>query len=158
MERFRKLQIIGLEGTHHGQSVSYACWISVDIQISSPHFLEKSLSKDSDGKCILNQSRYSKFYKKILTACQTTVGPLKYTVDICAGRPKKPWVWHWQQLRVKKIQMEKLSTGVCISKNINVPWQSHQITCRFKSLELCISPFQNTRYNFRITLWHVLML
>ena len=59
MERFRKLQIIGLERTHHGQSVSYACLylycgISVEIQISSPNFLERGLSKDQDGKCILN--------------------------------------------------------------------------------------------------------
>ena len=45
MERFTKIQIIGLEGTHHGQSVSYACLISVEIQILSPNFLEKGLPK-----------------------------------------------------------------------------------------------------------------
>ena len=45
MERFTKLQIIGLEGTHHGQSVSYACLISVEIQILSPNFLRKRLAK-----------------------------------------------------------------------------------------------------------------
>ena len=166
MERFRKLQIIGLERTHHGQSVSYAClflycWISVDIQISSSNFLEKGLSKDQDGKCILTQSRYSKFYKKFWQNPKPQWGPsvlLQYTVDICTGRPKKLWVWHWQLLGVKKIQIEKLSPGVCIWKNIYVPWQSHQITCHFKSLKLCISPSQNTRNNFRITLLHVLML
>ena len=78
MERFTKLQIIALEGTHHGQSVSYACWISVDIQISSPNFSEKSLPKDSNGKCILNQSRYSKFYKKFWQNHKPLWGP--YTV------------------------------------------------------------------------------
>ena len=55
------------------QSHTYACWISVDIQISSPHILEKGLSTDQDGKCILNQSRYSKFSKKITAASQTIV-------------------------------------------------------------------------------------
>ena len=114
MKRFGKLQIIGLERTHHGQSVSYAClflycWISVDIQISSPNFLEKELSKDQDGKCILNQSRYFKFYKTFWQHPKPKWGlsvPLQYTVDICTGRPKKIWVWQWQLLGVKKSKLK----------------------------------------------------
>ena len=124
MERFRKLQIIGLERTHHGQSVSYAylflyCWISVDIQILSPSFLEKGLSKDQDGKCILNQSRYSKFYKKFWQHPKPQWGPsvpLQYTVDIFTGRPKKTLRMTLITVRCKKIQIEKLSLGVCIWK------------------------------------------
>ena len=161
MERFRKLQIIGLERTHHGQSVSYAylflyCWISVDIQISSPSFLEKGLSKDQDGKCILNQSRYSKFYKKFWQHPKPQWGPsvpLQYTVDIFTGRPKKTLRMTLITVRCKKIQIEKLSLGVCIWKNIYVPWHSLQINCRFKSQKLCISPSENTCNNFGITLF-----
>ena len=135
MERIKKLQIIGLQRTHHEQSVSYAClflycWISVDIQISSPNFLEKDLSKDQDGKCILNQSRYSKFYKKFWQHPKPQWGPsvpLQYIVDVCTGKPKKLWVWHWFFLGVKKIQIEKLSPGVCMWKNIYIPWQLHKL-------------------------------
>ena len=119
MERFRKLLIILLERTHHGNSVSYAClflycWISVDIQISSSNFLEKGLSKDQDGKCILTQSRYSKFYKKFWQNPKPQWGPsvlLQYRVDICTGRPKKLWVWHWQLLGVKKSKLKNCLGG-----------------------------------------------
>ena len=119
MERIKKLQIIGLQRTHHEQSVSYAClflycWISVDIQISSSNFLEKGLSKDQDEKCILTQSRYSKFYKKFWQNPKPQWGPsvlLQYTVDICTGRPKKLWVWHWQLLGVKKSKLKNCLGG-----------------------------------------------
>ena len=51
LERFRKLQIIGLEQTHHGQPVLYQgvfswFWLSMGGQILRPNFLEKGLSKD----------------------------------------------------------------------------------------------------------------
>ena len=163
MERFRNYKLL----RSSWRSVSYSCLflhcqVNVDIQISNPNFLEKGFSKDQDGKCILNKSRYSKFYKKILTASQTTVGPFSST-------PIHSRYIYWQAKKTlgmtmtavrqkKKIQIEKLSPGVCIRKNTNVLWQSHQITCRFKNLKLCISPSQNTCNNFRITLLHVLML
>ena len=130
MERFRNYKLL----RSSWRSVSYSCLflhcqVNVDIQISNPNFLEKGLSKDQDGKCILNKSRYSKFYKKILTASQKwgPSVPLQYIVDVCTGKPKKLWVWHWFFLGVKKIQIEKLSPGVCMWKNIYIPWQLHKL-------------------------------
>ena len=130
MKRFRKIQIIGLDRTHHGQSMSYSCLflycrISVDMQILSTTFLEESLSKDQDEKCFLNQYRYSKFYKNFWQHLKTRWNPsvpLQYTVDICTGRPKKVWVWHWLPLSVKKVKIKKFSPGVWIWKNICVSW------------------------------------
>ena len=94
-------------------------WISVDIQISSPNFLEKGLSKDQDGKCILNQFRYFKFCKNFWQHPKPQWGPsvtLQYTVDMCTGRPKNLWVWHWQMLGVKKSKLKNRLRGFVSEK------------------------------------------
>ena len=63
-----------------------------------PDIKPKFFRKRLDGKCILNQSRYSKFYKTSWQHPKPKWGPsvpLQYTVDISTGRPKKLCVWHW---------------------------------------------------------------
>ena len=166
MERFRKLPNYWIGANSSWKSVSYVClflccWIIVDIQISSSIFLEKGFSKDQDGKCILNQSRYSKCYKKILTPSQTTVRsfsstPIHSRCMYCS--PKKLWVWHWQLLGVKKSNLKNQGSPGVVSRGLYLrkylcTLAVTQITCRFKSLKRFTSPSQNTRNNFGITLF-----
>ena len=135
MERFGKLQNYWIGANSSWKSVSYSClflccWISVDIQIPSSNFLEKDFSKDQDGKCIWNQSRYSKCYKKTLTPSQTTVRSFSSTPihSRCMyWQPQKTLGMTLTAARCKKVQIEKLSPGVYIWENIYVPWQSHKL-------------------------------
>ena len=138
MERFRKLPNYWIGANSSWKSVSYAClflccWIIVDIQISSSIFLEKGFSKDQDGKCILNQSRYSKCYRKILTPSQTTVRSFSSTPihSRCMyWQPQKTLGMTLTAARCKKIQLEKpgVSRGCLqgfISEKISMYLGSH---------------------------------
>ena len=114
--------------------MSYAClflycWISVDIQISNPIFLEKGLPKEQDGECILNKSRCSKFYIKILAASQIIVGPFSYLPI-----PSRYMYW-WAQ-----ITLGMTLTAVRCKKNPNWKTVSRGLYLKKYLCTLAVTP------------------